>query len=211
VKRAAVRLVLALLAISACVGSAGAQEIGLSYDIFDRAGYVTVWLDLAPFLGSRAVDQLKEGIDLIFECQVTLGIPRKLYGDRRIARSTHSPLIRYRPVTEDFTLEFLNDSGQGQRQFISLAGLHQFLHDSLEIPLASLDSLDSRERYVADVQVVSISLTDINIGTDRDSPQESESPVRFLFRQFLDVTSYGREESQARSRPFALSELEHLD
>jgi hypothetical protein len=211
VKGTAVGLALLLLALLLGAGSVEAQGTGLAYDIFDRAGNLTAWLDLAPFLDSRSVEQLRDGIDLILDCQVSVGIPRRFFGDRRVARQTRSLLIRYRPVTEDFTLEVLDDSSQSPRQYISLAGLHQFLHDSIEVAIASLDSLEASERYVLDVQIASISLTDINIGADRKSPEGAESPVKYLFRRFLDVTGYGREEYEVRSRPFALSELEHLN
>jgi hypothetical protein len=211
VTRGAAGLVLTLLLMLACAGGISAQDTVLSYDIFNRAGHLTVWLDLTPCLDSRTIEQLKDGIDLVVECQVTLGVPRKLFGDRRIARSSRASLVRFRPVTDDFLLEFLDDSSQIQRQFVSLAGLHQFLHDSVEVSVVALDSLDTRERYTADLQVTSISLTGINIGADRKPPPESESPVRFLFRHFLDMAGYGRTEYQTKSRPFALSELERVE
>lgn len=204
-------LIAAVLLVVCPTGRLVADDVEFSYDIFDHDGKLTVWLDLAAFMSSRAGERLKEGIDLAIQYELTLKTPRRFFGDREIARVTRIPVVRYRSLTDDYLLENVLEDQESPPQFVSMAGLFQYLRDSIETEVTALDSLDSGERYVLHFKVTTISLTDINLSPGSPEPEESESPLHFLFRQFLDVTGYGRREYEAKSRAFAVSELDVIE
>lgn len=201
-------LVLALLLILWLTPSVRADdEIDLSYDIYNQENRFTVWVDLSPFIDAAAVSRLEEGIDYLVDCQVTLSIPRRFFGDRQVTRRSEARRIRYHSVTENFQVSGGTKPGDSTLSFLSVADLYQYFKDSIEIDLGSLDSLKSEERYVLDLDVTTISLTDLNLAPSADSTGNSESPLRFLFRQFLNLTDYGRNEYRTKSRPFSLGEI----
>jgi len=204
-------LIVAILLVVCPTNRIVADDIEFSYDIFSRDGRLTVWLDLAAFMSSRAGEQLKDGIDLAIQYELTLKTPRRFFGDREIAQVTRIPVVRYRSLTDDYLLDNLLEGEESPAEFVSMAGLFQYLRDSIETELTLLDSLDSSERYVLHFKVTTISLTDINLSPRSPDQDNSESPIHYLFRQFLDVTGYGRREYDAKSRVFAVSELDVIE
>lgn len=184
-----------------------AEDLDLSYDIYSRDRNLAVWVDLSPFIDAPAVSRLKDGIDILLECRVSLTIPRRFFGDNLVARSSTTRRLSYRRVTEEFLATETQDPDQPALSFVSLASLYQHFRDSIEIDLVSLDSLEDQERYVLSLDVTTISLTDLNLAPTDESSEDGESPLRFLFRQFLNLTEYGREEYSTRSRPFSLDEI----
>ncbi|MEW5994491.1 MAG: hypothetical protein AB1744_08860, partial [Candidatus Zixiibacteriota bacterium] len=113
-----------------------------------------------------------------------------------------------RLVTEEFVLVADWQALAAQRCFLSLAALHAFLNDSVSLGIEKLCRLDRRKSYVLELDISCISLTDINLAVDGPSRDQSGSPVKYLFRQFLKLTGYGREDLSVKSRPFSLSELD---
>jgi len=196
------------LALGLLAESAPADDLELSYDLYSRDKQLTVWVDLSPFADASTVARLEDGIDVLLECQASLSVPRRFFGDKLAARKTTTRRLSYRSVTEEFLVTDLQGQDETTLSFASLASLFQHFKDSIEIVLAPLDSLKARERYVLTLDITTISLTDLNLGPTEASRDESESPLRFLFRQFLDITDYGRSEYSTRSRPFSLDEIE---
>ena len=193
------------------IGSAQlrADELeALDFDIFRSNGAVALRLDLAPLISSNRVEQMNEGIDMAIDCQLSLRRPRKLWGSETILEKHKLLKVGYRLVTEEYRLGELTRPGIAERTFISLAKLHQYLADSVIVSLGDIDKLDKQNRYYIDLKLTCISLTSFNLAADAKSGNNSESPVKFLFRQFLDVTNFGREDYELRSRPFSLDDLE---
>ena len=184
-----------------------AEDLDLSYDIYSRDQELVVWVDFSPFIDGAAVSRLKDGIDVLLECRVSLSIPRRFFGDNLVARSSTARRLSYRGVTEEFLATEVQAPDQPTLSFVSLASLYQYFRDSIEIDLTSLDSLEAQERYVLSLDVTTISLTDLNLAPTDESSDDGESPLRFLFRQFLNLTEYGREEYSTKSRPFSLDEI----
>ncbi|HUV31513.1 MAG TPA: DUF4390 domain-containing protein [Acidobacteriota bacterium] len=207
---AAVRSALLALAVLlvAGPGDARADELTVEFDIFVTGSDVAVWIDLRRFLGAEEVEQLRDGIDVLFECRLALTASRRFFGDRRVGARERTFQVRFRPVAEDFVIIISTvDSGRAG-PFVSLTGLNRYLEDSVIIPLAVVDSLDPDVRYALQVTIACITLTDFNLAEPAaDRPGSSESPVRFLFRKFLGLTGYGRREYSAHSRSFSLPEL----
>ena len=185
-----------------------ANDIEIGYDIFSDRSRLTVWVDLAPFLGASEVEQMRDGIDIILECKLALSTPRRFFGERKVATQSRTLLISNRPVTEDYLVTVAGADSNSAGPFISLGGLHRYLRDSVEIALTNLDSLVPHLRYALELRVSIIHLTDMNLyrhqGLEED---QAEPPVRFLFRQFLELTGYGREEFSTKSRKFSLGEI----
>lgn len=185
-----------------------ASDIEIVYDIFADSSCLTVWVDLAPFLGAAEVEQMRDGIEIILDCRFTLSTPRRFFGERRVATQSRTLLISNRPVTEDYTVTIAEADSSSVGLFISFGELHRFLRDSVEIVLTDLDSLVPHLRYALELQISTIHLTDINLSSpNRLEDDQSEPPMRFLFRQFLEFTGYGREEFSTKSRKFSLSEI----
>ena len=185
-----------------------ADDIEIGYDIFSDSSRLTVWVDLAPFLGADEVEQMQDGIDIILECKLTLSTPRRFFGERKVATQSRTLLISNRPVTEDYLVTDAGADWNSTGPFISLGGLHRYLRDSVEIVLTELDSLVPHLRYALGLRVSTIHLTDINLSKPQGLEEDqAEPPVRFLFRQFLELTGYGREEFSTKSRKFSLAEV----
>jgi hypothetical protein len=208
----AVRLALGGLLMLGCL-TAGAIADDFpsdAYYLFKRHGCVTVWCDLTPCLTSKIVKQLKEGIDVAVDCHVNLGIPRHLLGDRQVASQHFMPRLSYRALTGEFTLSDFEDTTTTPTNFASLAGLYDYLRDSIESCLAPLDSLDDEQRYELGLNLTVVALTDFNTVSGEPSSSGPSSPLEFLFRRFLEFTKYGRTEYSTRSRAFSLDELEEI-
>ncbi|MCP4684137.1 MAG: DUF4390 domain-containing protein [bacterium] len=185
-----------------------ADEIDLSYDIYSRDKQLMVWVDLSSLLDAPTVTRLEDGIDLLLECQASLGVPRRFFGDNLVTRKSDIWRLSYRSVTEEYIVARPLVSDSTVSRFASLATLFQHFRDSIEVSLVPLDSLEVQERFVLTLEVTTISMTGLNIAPKEESSGGGESPLRFLFRQFLNLTDYGRNEYKTKSRPFAIDEIE---
>ena len=200
-------LLVALSLLSPC-NRVHADEIAIAYDIFEDSSALVTWVDLSPFVGTDQIRQLRDGVDLLLECRFELVQPRKIFADRRIASRRRALLVSFRTVTEDFVVTNNDPDSTVAGPFLSLAGLHRYLQDSVETQLVNIDSLDPGRAYALRVSIASISLTDINMIAPSNKPNDAaESPVRFLFRQFLSYTGYGREEYRTTSRHFTINAI----
>jgi len=85
-----------------------------------------------------------------------------------------------------------------------MAGLNHFLADSVIIPIINRDSVDSDRRYYIEITTTCISMTSLNLASLEKS---GDYPMKYLFRQFLDLTNYGRDELVVSSDLFRISEL----
>ncbi len=194
----------AVLGVPEPVAAAGDNE--LEYDIFKRDGHITVWLNLSPLLTSYRLKKLKEGINFSIEYRLNLVTPKRLWGTTQVAQKSGTIKIGYRLVTENYFLTTPVGDSSVTRHFISLAQFHHYLGDSVLVEIASVDSLDAHKRYALKLNVSCISLVGINLAA-QDGRENEDSPLKYLFRQFLRLTNFGREEYTAESRPLSLSEL----
>ncbi len=198
--------VLAGLLIPKTITAADETE-ALEYDIFKRDDSISVWVNLSQFLTSKRVEYLKEGIDLVIEYQLTLKRPRRLWGSEQIIKTTGSMRIGYRIVTEDYIVSAPKLGLEGNRHFLSLAKLHQYLSDSVVVNLTDCSALLPDRRYVLELKIACILLTALNLASGSDTTTETSSPLKYLFQKFLSITGFGRDEYSAVSRPFSVTEL----
>ncbi|MBU0983635.1 MAG: hypothetical protein KKA42_07180, partial [candidate division Zixibacteria bacterium] len=61
----------ALFTLSAGAVLAEIQD-GIAYDIYQKDGRLCTWVDLAAFLDGHEISRLRDGIDLMFDCRLTL-------------------------------------------------------------------------------------------------------------------------------------------
>jgi len=181
------------------------DEPDIYYDIYTTDTCLSVWIDLFPLINSRVWDRLRDGVDVAIECRLELTSPRWLWADRLEADNTRTVRLSYRKVTENFVL----DAGDGDsaRTYTSTEEMERYLSDSVEVCLATLARLDRDRTLQVRLRITSIFLTDLNLAEHLESDDGSESPVKYLFRQFLELTDYGRRRFDLRSRPFLLKEL----
>jgi hypothetical protein len=186
------------------------DEANIFYDLYIQDSCLTAWVDLAPFLTPRAVERLLDGIELAIEYQAVVVVPRRFWGDQTVVSRTGTIKLTYRKITGEYVI-IDSDSAQTERSLTSEAELVLALSDIEGICLTSVDLLTSDRRHVVVFKVTTISLTDLNLAESPPDSTKSESPVRYLFRQFLLLTDYGRHQVTTRTRPFLLSELEELN
>jgi len=199
-------LILLVFLLAAQVRGDEAEE--MSFDIFDNDGTLSIWLDLSPLLTSKRLTYLKDGIDLAVDCRFSLQRPRRLWGAEKIQQVTGVYRIGYRLVPDDYRLSCRIDSVLSQRNFLSLDDLNRFLADSVTVGLTPIAPLEQNERYYIDIRITCVSLTVLNVAEgDEPTPAADQSPLKWLFEGFLDLTNFGRQDYQLRSRPFYVSEL----
>jgi hypothetical protein len=201
-------VLLLLLPLPARPQSGVETEPEIYYDLFVRDSCLTVLIDLGPFLTSRAVDRLHDGIDLAVECRAELVVPRRFWGDQLVASRERTVRLSYRKITDDYLLDPGDNPKRERLPFTSMDDLRLFLADSIQVCLSRMRELDRGNRHALDLRITTISLTDLNLANEAGDSSAGDSPVRYMFRQFLKLTDYGRREYSTKSRPFSLSELE---
>jgi hypothetical protein len=204
-------LLLVIIGVTSSPSARAEDETEIGFDVFLRDSCVTVWLDLTSPLTSRAMDRLEEGIDLALECRVSLLVPRRLWGDRQVAAQDRTLRLSYLEITGEYLVAIGGRDPDAPYRAESMPELFKLLGDSVDFCLSPLSALDADQRYVLQLDVTAISLTDFNLAEEIGSGDRADSPLRYLFHQFLRLTDYGRREYAARSRSFALSELESVD
>ena len=186
----------------------GAEESEqIDFDIYQKDSLMVVWVDLSPLLTSKRTTQLKDGIDIALEYQLTLLRPKRFWGSHREARVSGVLHLGYRVITDDYFVAQALSRPALDRSFLSLGDLHKFLTDSITIDLASLDSLDRNKRYFIEMAMTCVSLTSLNVTDESDTDESGKSPIRWLFREFLDFTNFGSQDYAFQSRLFSLAEL----
>lgn len=201
-----------ILAVSA--GSAAAEDIpgNIEYDIVRKNDSLAVWLNLARYFTADEFEAMADGIDYACTWSLELKRPRRFFGANRVAASEGHITLSNRLVTEDFVLHGPNSDGvESSRTFLRAADVRSFLSDSIYVRIAAIDSLDSRNHYVLQLNVSRISLTSLNLATRDEGNRKDDSPLKFLFRQFLKLTGYARDEYSTTSRQFSLSEVYGAD
>lgn len=177
------------------------------YDIYVQDSSLTVWIDYSPFLGSRSLERLRDGVDLALECRAELTSPRWLWTDRLIAERTRTIRLSFRNITNDYLVDLGRTDSDKPRTFVTEEELVDYLSDSIEIQIDQITQIDPDKRYCVALRITAISLTDLNLVNGVAAGTESGSPVKFLFRQFLEMTDYGRRQASTKSRPFLISDL----
>jgi len=202
------RVVLFVVVILMGASQVSADEDPLPFDIYQRDSCLAVWLDLSVCLTGNVMERLEDGIDLVLECRLKLLTPRRFLWNRQVSEKIEPLRISYERLTKTYVVSQAERPLSEKLRFASMADLFRFTRDSVEICVARIDSLDSERRYQLDAKVTAISLTDLNLTADGDRDETEQSPVNYLFEQFLDLTSYGRREYEVRSHLFPLKEIE---
>ena len=184
---------------------------GIDFDLWESNDSLTVQLDLAPYITSRRISQLREGIEFAIEYEVALKRPRRLWGKETISRAGRTVRIGQRAATEDFEVTVSGKAFEVSRILPSLPRLHQHLSDSQVVVLAGIDRLSAGVYYLLELKITCVSLTKANLAFDDDSGREAKSPIKYLFKKFLQMTDFGREEFHAESAPFSLSDIRRRD
>ena len=204
------RLVTVFLLIAVST-KAEAPPDNVEYDIVRYHDSLTIWLNLNRYLGETEFQSLREGIGYGLQWEVSLQRPRKLWGAETVTETASGLTIARRPVTEDFEiLTPTPDSATARHIFLTRTDLRRYLSDSVLITLLPIDSLTPQPRYQVKLVIQRISLTSLNLAADGESPGTDTSPLKFLFRQFLTLTGYGRDEFSTTSRSFRLTEVDSI-
>lgn len=195
-------LVLAVLATGSVSGQAADQ---FPFDVGLRDSCLTVWVDLSELPSSDRARSIREGLDFLVSGRVQVRGPALILGSRVLGSTEFSAHFSYDPISREYKLR--SPSGHfDDCRFASMASFRRFLRDSISVCVVPVDSLDSETRVKVHLLLTTIQLTDINLAT-QSSAESSPSPIRYLFRQFLTLSGYGREEFEMDSRWFSLSEL----
>lgn len=166
--------------------------------------YLTVKLNLEPFISSSNYSQMKDGIDLAIQYDISLVKPKKFWGSKKIINNSGVYRIGYQMITKNYYICCAMEDSL-KNSYNSLATLSEFLADSVIFKLIEKDSLDIQTQYYISFKISCISMTSLNLPPDNND--KSETPIKYLFKKFLDITNFGREEFEGESRLFFLSEL----
>ena len=186
---------------------AAQDDLDIAYDIFRRDDSVMVWVDLSRFMSEAQVEKIRDGIDVMFELDLHLAIPRRLWGERSVVRTSSAFRLGYHPVTQDFWLRSPDGGQEAERQFLTSSNLLEYLADSVETKLISFDSLDPGSHYTLALKVIRSSLSGLDLPQPSGDSGGSSSPLEFLFKKFLSLTGFGQTEYETKSRSFAPSEI----
>jgi len=186
---------------------AAQDDIDIAYDIFRRDDSVMVWVDLSRFMSEAQIEKVRDGIDLVFELDLHLAIPRRLWGERSVVRTSSAFRLGYHLVTQDFWLSSPDGRQKIEKQFLTSSSLLEYLADSVETKLITFDSLDPGSHYILALKVIRSSLSGIDLSLPRGDSAGSSSPLEFLFKEFLSLTGFGQTEYETKSRSFSPSEI----
>lgn len=206
-KKAAGTLITLLLLLSPPMTYGAEESEPIDFDIYQQDNLVAVWVDLSSLINSKRVTGLKEGINLAIEYRLTLLRPKRFWGSHKVAQTDNVLHVGYRLITEDYFVSQPTSDPPHDRYFLSLGELHKFLADSISIELADLDSLDRDKRYYIQMALTCVSLTSLNVADETGGDESGKSPIKWLFKEFLDLTNFGRQDYAVESRLFSLSEL----
>ena len=196
-----------ILLLTVCPSLAASDKNDIDYDIFLHDSTLTIWMDLSFYLSEVNQEKLTEGIDLALEYQLTLAVPKRFWGSNTVASRTEIVKISYHRITEDYLLTSTENQPERDRRFIAKEKLLQYLSDSLFIDLAPFDSLDPQKKYTLEIKLTGITLTTLNLLSEDGKVENNQTPLKSLFKQFLNLTGYGRKEFTVKSRPFSLDEI----
>lgn len=176
----------------------------VEYDIITRHDSLTVWLNLARYVGDGELQALSDGIGYACRVDLQLSHPRRLWGSTSVAATSREYILSYSLPTHNYCLALPDTSGPAYT-FASADDLLDYLTDSVRIPICLIDSLPSGKSYRLSLDISRISLTSINLAAGNQA--ENPSTVKLLFREFLRLTGYGRDQWKTTSRTFRLSEV----
>lgn len=199
---------MALVLVFTGAGSAAAVDPpdGIEYDIVRYHDSLAIWLNLSRYFNEAEFRGLHDGVDYVCEVTVKLERPRRFWGNDHVAETTVMLRMAYQLLTEAYTIEAVEaDTLGGRRTFLARENLMSFLQDSVLIPIAPQRDLPSNRSYRIGLTISRTALTRMNLAADGTS--DGGSPIKFLFREFLKLTNYGRDDWSTTSRSFSLDEV----
>ncbi len=176
----------------------------VEYDLIRHHDSLTAWLNLARYFGDPELQALSDGIGFACRIDLALSHPRKLWGSTPVATASREFLVSYNLPARSYRLT-LPDTTQPDHLFQLPDDLLTYLADSILIPICPIDSLPIGRNYRLSLDISRISLTGINLAADNQS--DNPSAIRLLFREFLRLTGYGRDQWKTTSRTFRLAEI----
>ncbi|MDF1543752.1 MAG: DUF4390 domain-containing protein [bacterium] len=182
-----------------------AGEPDLEFGLYLKDDSVTAWVDLAPLLNSVWIEQLADGLDYTVSCKFELLRPRRLWGNAQVGSAITSFQISYSRLSGEFRIRRFDPDRPVEHRLSSQAELHKWLADSVSAGLGVTDSLQTDRKHLLSIRVETISGSLASLAEEGDSG--TDSPIRYLFDKFLDISGLGRESYEIRSTPFHLSDL----
>lgn len=178
-----------------------------SFDIFAKDEMIEVWVDLNQLVSESNWDQLKDGADIAFELSFSLTTPRRFIGETEVVRSEQAIRLSYHPVTETYYCGFSTDRFEEPLKFTAREELMFYLTDSLLFAISPITKLNAIKNYSLKITVTKVSIAELSRYTEDPDDPDRDSPLEPLFRAFLNLTQFGRQEFVARSRLLSLDEL----
>ncbi len=182
-----------------------AEDTDFDFDIYLEKDSLKIWSDYTGMLNNGEIESLQDGTDILIECHIDLVSPRRFFGERKINGIVNNIRINYRLHTDTYSLK-LNSATT--ISFADSTTLFSYMQDSIVACLGHFKQYDVETNYALRIKGIVLTLTDLNIASpSSEDSLSSESPVRFLFRQFLSLTGYGRRDFETSSISFFLNDL----
>lgn len=166
-----------------------------------------IQLYLDQLLKESIINQLNEGIDHIFDIKVGLFRPKRFWGEKKIYENKCSYRINYQIITKDYSIIRYYKNDSTVIAVNSILNLFKFLNNEISFPAAPLDSIETSREYFVKIQINMVTMTSFNIKSESGQTDAESSPVTYFFEKFLEITNFGREEYETRSRNFTPKEL----
>ena len=196
-------ILVAGLLITAPVSSA--REFDPEFGLYQRDSSLIGWADLSSLITEGWIDNMKDGLQYRIDCRFLLRRPRRIWGHTIVAQGSISVRVAYNNITSRFLVSADSTSLPGPATSLTQADLHLWLADSVSCLIDSDDKLDPERQYELklDLEIVRGLLSEM-VGT----PDGGESPIKLLFRGFVELTGLGRDDYSFKSVLFRLSELQ---
>jgi len=190
------------------------EDQQFEYDIFWLGDTLSCWIDITPVLTQQRLEDLLSGLDIYIVFDLKLERPRKLLFSKTIARQRTAVIISRRVTRDIYQLEIIDQSRQ-QYTFPDQLDLHDFLADSLVLPLILGRDLEDEGDPRLNASIICKSLIHNNKTDDIDnrddsplgSPNGGEDIFKDIFSLFLDLVGFGESSYKIKSPIFQPNKL----
>jgi hypothetical protein len=203
-----------------CVGllsspaSASGRSGDFTYDIFAGGDSLALWIDLTPVLGQEQMEDLLAGLNIYLGLDIRLEIPRPFIFSRQVARKRVGLIISH-PLTADIYKIDIQGTPPLGRQFDDQMKIRDFIADSVDFNLTSINGLSPGDKYRISVSIRSKSYSTKGLGGAAPSPPSSTDTTGArgteffgsLFSTFLELTGFGTVSFHFNTANFTLKDI----
>jgi hypothetical protein len=194
--------------------SAAGRSGDFAHDIFVRGDSLAFWIDLTPVLSQEQMEDLLAGLNIYLGIDIRLESPRPLLFSRQVVRKQVGVVISH-PLTADIYKIEIQGRPPLERQFDDQMKIRDFLADSVDFNLTTMDALKTGDKYRIRVNISSKSYSNKGLGGAAPPPPSSSDSsgthgTEFfgsLFSTFMEFTGFGTVSFHFNTTNFTLKDI----